>query len=49
MTEQSNDQFHASSFLQGHNAEYIEALYARYAGDPERRRRRLGRVFSGVG
>ena len=35
MTEQSpNDQFHASSFLQGHNAEYIEQLYARYASDP---------------
>ncbi len=35
MTDQSpNDQFHASSFLQGHNAEYIEQLYARYATDP---------------
>ncbi|MFV2053667.1 2-oxoglutarate dehydrogenase E1 component [Aliiroseovarius sp. YM-037] len=35
MTEQSpNDQFAASSFLQGHNAEYIEQLYARYANDP---------------
>ncbi len=35
MTEQSpNDQFKASSFLQGHNAEYIEQLYARYASDP---------------
>jgi 2-oxoglutarate dehydrogenase E1 component len=35
MTEQSsNDQFHASSFLQGHNAEYVEQLYARYANDP---------------
>jgi len=35
MTEQSNnDQFHASSFLQGHNAEYVEQLYARYAKDP---------------
>ncbi len=35
MTEQSpNDTFHATSFLQGHNAEYIEQLYARYAGDP---------------
>jgi len=29
-----NDQFHASSFLQGHNAEYIEQLYAQYANDP---------------
>ena len=35
MTDQSpNDLFKASSFLQGHNAEYIEQLYARYAGDP---------------
>ncbi|MCF3593481.1 2-oxoglutarate dehydrogenase E1 component [Rhodobacteraceae bacterium LMO-12] len=29
-----NDQFHASSFMQGHNAEYLEQLYARYANDP---------------
>ncbi len=35
MTDQSpNDIFRASSFLQGHNAEYIEQLYARYASDP---------------
>jgi len=35
MTDQSaNDQFKASSFLQGHNAEYIEQVYAKYAGDP---------------
>ncbi|WP_172299301.1 2-oxoglutarate dehydrogenase E1 component [Pseudoruegeria sp. HB172150] len=35
MTEQSpNDLFHASSFLQGHNADYLEQLYARYANDP---------------
>ena len=35
MTDQSpNDLLHASSFLQGHNAEYIEQLYARYAADP---------------
>ncbi len=35
MTDQSaNDQFRASSFLQGHNAEYIEQVYAKYAGDP---------------
>ena len=34
MTEQTNDQFHSSSFLQGHNAEYVEQLYARYANDP---------------
>ncbi len=35
MTEHSpNDIYHASSFLQGQNAEYIEQLYARYAQDP---------------
>ncbi len=36
MTEQSpNDIFKASSFLQGHNAAYVEQLYARYAGNPD--------------
>ncbi|KPP84151.1 MAG: 2-oxoglutarate dehydrogenase E1 component SucA [Rhodobacteraceae bacterium HLUCCA08] len=35
MTEHSpNDVFHASSFLQGANADYIEQLYARYADNP---------------
>ena len=35
MTQQSpNDAFRASSFLQGHNAQYIEQLHARYASDP---------------
>ena len=35
MTEQvPNDQFHSSSFLQGHNAEYLEQLQARHARDP---------------
>ena len=35
MTDQSpNEIFHASSFMQGHNAEYLEQLYARYATDP---------------
>ena len=35
MTDQSpNDQFHASSFMQGHNAEYLEQMYARFANDP---------------
>ena len=29
-----NDQFHASSFMQGHNAEYLEQMYAQYANDP---------------
>ena len=35
MTDQSpNDIFRASSFMQGHNAEYLEQLYAQYANDP---------------
>ena len=35
MTEQTpNTAFHASSFMQGHNAEYLEQLHARYAQDP---------------
>ncbi|MDT0681731.1 2-oxoglutarate dehydrogenase E1 component [Roseicyclus sp. F158] len=35
MTEQtSNDVFHASSFMEGQNAEYLEQLYARFADDP---------------
>jgi len=35
MTDQSpNDLFHASSFMQGANAQYLEQLYARYADDP---------------
>jgi 2-oxoglutarate dehydrogenase E1 component len=35
MNDQSpNDALHASSFLQGHNAEYVEQLYARYANNP---------------
>ena len=35
MTDQSpNDAFQASSFMQGHNAEYLEQLYAQYARDP---------------
>jgi len=35
MTEHSpNSQFHASSFLQGANAEYIDQMHARYAANP---------------
>ncbi|PJE28733.1 2-oxoglutarate dehydrogenase E1 component [Pseudooceanicola antarcticus] len=35
MNDQSpNDLFHASSFMQGHNAAYLEQLYARWANDP---------------
>ena len=36
MNDQSpNSQFKASSFMQGHNAEYLEQLYAQYAQDPK--------------
>ena len=35
MTDQSpNKGFHDSSFLQGHNQEYVEHLHASYARDP---------------
>ena len=35
MTEQTpNAAFHASSFLQGTNADYVDQLAARYATDP---------------
>lgn len=35
MNDQSpNEQFEASSFLQGANADYVEQLYANYAADP---------------
>ncbi len=35
MTEQSqNTVFQSSSFLQGHNAEFVEQLYARFSEDP---------------
>ncbi len=30
----TNERFHASSFLQGQNASYVEQLYARYTADP---------------
>ena len=50
MTEQSpNDIFKASSFLQGHNAEYIEQLYARYAEDPNAVDDAWGAFFAELG
>ncbi len=30
----TTDQFHASSFMEGENADYLEQMYARYANDP---------------
>jgi len=36
MTDQSaNELFHSSSFLQGHNAAFVEQLYAKYAENPD--------------
>ena len=50
MTEQApNDQFHASSFMQGHNAEYLEQLYARYANDPNAVDEAWQAFFAGLG
>ncbi|MEX0339326.1 MAG: 2-oxoglutarate dehydrogenase E1 component, partial [Arenibacterium sp.] len=50
MTDQSpNDQFHASSFMQGHNAEYLEQLYAQYANDPGAVDAAWAEFFAGLG
>ncbi|MCO8145743.1 2-oxoglutarate dehydrogenase E1 component [Rhodovulum tesquicola] len=50
MTEQSpNTAFHDSSFLQGHNAEYVEQLYARYANDPDTVDEQWRRFFADLG
>ena len=50
MTEQTpNDQFHASSFMQGHNAEYLEQLYAQYANDQNAVDEAWGEFFRGLG
>ncbi|WP_319825715.1 2-oxoglutarate dehydrogenase E1 component [Thalassovita sp.] len=50
MTDQSpNDMFHASSFMQGHNAEYLEQLYARWANDPNAVDAAWGEFFRQMG
>mgnify|MGYP001627997056 CR=1 FL=1 len=50
MTDQSpNDIFHASSFMQGHNAEYLEQLYAQYANDPNAVDAAWGEFFRQMG
>ena len=50
MTEQSpNEQFHASSFMQGHNAEYLEQLYAQFANDPNTVDEAWGDFFRALG
>ena len=50
MTDNSpNDLFHASSFMQGHNAEYLEQLYAQYATDPSAVDAAWGEFFRQMG
>ncbi|PIE06617.1 MAG: 2-oxoglutarate dehydrogenase E1 component [Rhodobacterales bacterium] len=50
MTDHSpNDQFKASSFMQGHNAAYLEQLYAVYARDPEAVDAAWRAFFAGLG
>lgn len=44
-----NDQLHASSFLQGANADYVEQLYARYASDPASVDPAWGAFFASLG
>ena len=34
MSDANRNDLHASSFLQGHNSEYVEQLYAAYVKDP---------------
>jgi len=47
--QSSNDRFHASSFLQGHNAAYIEQLYALYARNPQALDQSWRDYFAGLG
>ncbi len=50
MTDQpSNDQFHSESFLQGHNAAYVEQLYANYTRDPGSVAAGWAAYFKGLG
>lgn len=50
MTEHSpNSAFHASSFMQGHNAEYLEQLYAQYTKDPGAVDAAWAEFFKGMG
>jgi 2-oxoglutarate dehydrogenase E1 component len=44
-----NDLLHASSFLQGHNAAYIDQLHARYAADPASVDPAWGAFFASLG
>ena len=43
-----NDAFRSTSFMQGHNADYLERLYARYADDPNAVDEAWGAFFRGL-
>ena len=47
--QSSNDQFHASSFLQGQNAAYIEQLYGLYVQNPQALDESWRAFFAGLG
>ncbi len=50
MTEQSpNDQFHASGFMDGANADYIDQLQARHAADPASVDKQWAEFFDALG
>ena len=44
-----NTQFHASSFMQSHNAEYLEQMHARYATNPESVDEQWSKFFKELG
>ena len=44
-----NTDFHDSSFLQGHNAEYVEQLYGQWARDPHAVDAAWDRYFAALG
>ncbi|MGB3243674.1 MAG: 2-oxoglutarate dehydrogenase E1 component [Sulfitobacter sp.] len=48
-TQAPNDQFHASSFMEGENADYLEQMYARYANDPNAVDEAWQAFFEGMG
>ena len=50
MTEQpKNTDFHDSSFLQGHNAAYVEQLYGQWARNPAAVDQAWDAFFRGLG
>ncbi len=47
--QSSNADFHDSSFLQGHNAAYVEQLYGQWANDPDAVDAAWGEFFRSLG